>query len=85
MAVIGIEWPSRFETRYTIKLLYTASKDPKQDIILVIKAFYKQIKKVVDKKFSILSWFDLKDSKNELIVSLSQFLSTLSDLGALYP
>ena len=41
MAIIGTEGPSRFETRYTIKLLYIAGKDPEQNIILVIKALYK--------------------------------------------
>ena len=72
MAVISTEEPSQFETRCTIKISYNVGEDSEQDIILVIKAIFKYIKKYTDKKLLILPWFDADDKDNEPITILLQ-------------
>ena len=59
-----------FKTRCIMKLTYIAGDDPEQDYIHLLKAFFKQIKRVVDNKIIILLWFNQNNEVEPIILLL---------------
>ena len=51
MVMIGIEGLSYLEIQYTIKISYITREGPEQDLILMLKSLFKQIKKAANKKY----------------------------------
>ena len=74
MVVIDTEGHSCFEIQYTIKISYITGEDLEQDLILMLKSLFKQIKKAANKKYL----FYLSLTKMMKKISLSYYCPNFS-------
>ena len=76
--------PISYNIRCTMKILFIAEEDAVMGCIQAIKAFFKQLQMIGDRKLHIVPWYK-RDEDSIDIKHINQFLCNKAELSNYYP